>query len=256
MPLDPNQVIVGAPSAKRYVGLLRNTGESPMLVQLIPISGRDDGSGSPSFCYLERWDSASRSWLYLPPALIESTDSFQIKTFTLKPREAIAMCTSVLPKEAGQSCECSVQAAAPGQRLGVAIGAVADIYGGSRKRHFLVTSDRSARGERLGIFMHGNGPNVLYPAVHELYALGKPAEPALLRFVAGIKDAGRIDRENVLYTLLLMHHGNAMDVVEILTKERNASGNDSARARLQAAAKDAAKWCDARIKVKCEDIQK
>jgi hypothetical protein len=113
-----------------------------------------------------------------------------------------------------------------------------------------------SEGERLGIFMHGDGPNVLYPAVHELYALGEPAEPALLRFVAGIKDAGRIDRENALFTLLLIHHGNAMDVVEILTKESNASGNDSARARLQAAARDAAKWCDDRIRVKCEDIQK
>ena len=56
-----------------------------------------------------------------------------------------------------------------------------------------------SEGERLGIFMHGNGPNVLYPAVHELYALGKPAEPALLR-LSGIKDAGRIDRETP-YTL-------------------------------------------------------
>src|ERR1017187_6650420 len=101
--------------------------------------------------------------------------------------------------------------------------------------------------------MHGDGPNVLYPAVHELYALGKPAEPALLRFVAGTKDAGGIEREDALYTLLLIHHGNAMDVVEILTKESNASGNDSARSRLRAAARDAAKWCDDRIRVKCED---
>lgn len=69
-----------------------------------------------------------------------------------------------------------------------------------------------SEGERHGIFMHGDGPNVLYPAVHELFTLGKPAEPALLHFIAENKDATGTERANALYTLLLIHHGNAMDV--------------------------------------------
>ncbi len=113
-----------------------------------------------------------------------------------------------------------------------------------------------SEGERRGIFMHGNGPNVLYPAVYELYTLGKPAESALLRFMAETKDAGRIERDNALYTLLLIHHGNAMDVIEALTKASHASENGDARARLRVAAREATKWCDDRIKVKCEDLQK
>ncbi len=39
-------------------------------------------------------------------------------------------------------------------------------------------------GERNGIFMHGKGADVLYPAVHELYTLGAPAESALVNFIA------------------------------------------------------------------------
>ena len=40
-----------------------------------------------------------------------------------------------------------------------------------------------SEGERLGVFMHGNVPDVLYPAVHELYSLGEPSETALSRFI-------------------------------------------------------------------------
>lgn len=111
-------------------------------------------------------------------------------------------------------------------------------------------------GERLGIFMHGDGPNVLYPAVHELAALGKASEPALLHFIADDKDVTKTARENALYTLLLIHHGNALDVVDTLTRERRASEDAAASARLQTAAEDATKWCDERIRAKCESVQK
>jgi hypothetical protein len=114
-----------------------------------------------------------------------------------------------------------------------------------------------SEGEQHGIFMHGNGPDVLYPAVSELFALGKPAEQPLLHFVAGNKDTARIERDNALYAMLIVHHGNAEEVVDALMLESRASGDEAERARLCAAAKAvAAKWCDDRNRVKCEDIQK
>jgi hypothetical protein len=113
-----------------------------------------------------------------------------------------------------------------------------------------------SEGERHGIFMHGDGPNVLCPAVHELAALGNFAEHALVHFIAENKDAPRIERDNALYTLLLIHHGNAMGIIETLTRESKGLEDAAADARLRAAAKDATKWCDDRIRAKCEDAQK
>jgi hypothetical protein len=113
-----------------------------------------------------------------------------------------------------------------------------------------------SEGERQGIFMHGKVPDVLYPAVHELYSLGKPSETALLRFIAENKDATKTARENAIYTLLLIHHGDGLSVVEALAQESKATDDAAARARLRSAARDAAKWCDDRVRVKCEDAQK
>jgi hypothetical protein len=113
-----------------------------------------------------------------------------------------------------------------------------------------------SEGERHGIFMHGKVPDVLYPAVHELYSLGKPSETALLRFIAENKDATKIEKENAIYTLLLIHHGDGLSVVEALAQESKASDDAAVSARLRNAAKDASKWCDDRVRVKCEDAQK
>jgi hypothetical protein len=114
-----------------------------------------------------------------------------------------------------------------------------------------------SEGEQHGIFMHGNGPGVLYPAVSELFALGGPAERPLLHFVAENKDTARIERDNALYTILLIHHGNAEEVIEAVMVESRASGDGPERARLHAAAKDVATtWSDDRNRVKCEEMQK
>jgi HEAT repeat protein len=112
-----------------------------------------------------------------------------------------------------------------------------------------------SEGEQHGIFMHGDGPNVLYPSVHELSALGKPAETALVHFIAENKGA-RNERDNALYALLLIHHGNAINVIETLMGESKSSQGTAADARLRAAAKEATKWCDDQIRTKCESIQK
>jgi len=108
-------------------------------------------------------------------------------------------------------------------------------------------------GERNGIFMHGKGLDVLYPAVHELYTLGAPAESALVHFIAEDKNATGAARENALYSMLLIHHGNALAVIQRLHSDSAASASAEAIDRLQAAAKAALRWCDERWQTRCED---
>lgn len=112
-------------------------------------------------------------------------------------------------------------------------------------------------GEGRGIFLHGNTPGTLYPAIHALYTIGPPAEPGLISFVAHSKEQGGVEQNNALYTLLLIHHGDAMSVIGNLMKESKSSSDTEDRTRLRAAATNvAAKWCDEQAKEKCEDALK
>jgi hypothetical protein len=104
-PNDPTRKIVGSPSARSYVGMLRNTGKSPVLVQIIPIPGRDSASGSFSACYLERWNLNLRRWDYLP-APVMGIESVPVRTFTLKAGDAIRLCDASFPAEPEQSGAC------------------------------------------------------------------------------------------------------------------------------------------------------
>jgi hypothetical protein len=80
-------------------------------------------------------------------------------------------------------------------------------------------------GERRGIFIHGNNRETLYPAVHELFTVGLPAEPALLDFIAHVDEQNSVERNNALYTLLLIHHGSAMRVIGDLMKASKLSAD-------------------------------
>jgi hypothetical protein len=110
--------------------------------------------------------------------------------------------------------------------------------------------------ERHGFFMHGKAPDVLYPAVQELYSIGGPAEPVLVSFLARNKENTGPESKNAVYTLLLIHHGDAISVVQELHKASVSSASGEARDRLQAAARDASKWCDERARSECEDALK
>ena len=78
----------------------------------------------------------------------------------------------------------------------------------------------------------------------------------MVRFIAENKNATKIEKENAIYTLVLIHHGDGLSVVEILAQQSKAEGDPEARARLRGAARDATKWCDDRVLAKCEDLQK
>lgn len=108
-------------------------------------------------------------------------------------------------------------------------------------------------GERHGIFMHGKGPEVLYPAVNELSHMGAAAEDGIVAFIGESKDANRIALNNAIYALILIHHGNALAVVQRLHSESSTSTNSDAEKSFRSAAKAASRWCDERWKDKCED---
>src|SRR5580704_2561315 len=100
-PPDRSRMIIGAPTTKTYVGLLRNAGKSPVLVQIIPISGRHEGSGRFGACYLERWDATSHRWVYLP-----APESAPVYSSALNGGDAIDVCGPPSAEELGQSGTC------------------------------------------------------------------------------------------------------------------------------------------------------
>jgi hypothetical protein len=104
-PPDPGRMIIGPPTTKTYIGLVRNTGKSPLLVQIIPIAGRREGSGRFGACYLERWDAPSHRWVYLPAAVM-SLESVPVDSSTLNGGDAIDVCGRPSAEELGQSGTC------------------------------------------------------------------------------------------------------------------------------------------------------
>ena len=109
-------------------------------------------------------------------------------------------------------------------------------------------------GEKQGIFIHGRTPATLYPAVQALSTIGAPAESGLIGFLANENHEKEVERSNAHYTLLLVHHGNTMMVIEDLIKASESTRDDAESTRLGAASGEAAtKWCDERIKEKCKD---
>ena len=104
-PPDPSRMIIGAPTTKTYVGLLRNAGKSPVLVQFIPISERTQGSGRFGACYLERWDATSHRWVYIPAAVM-SLESVPVRSSTLNGGDVIDVCGRPSAEELGRSGPC------------------------------------------------------------------------------------------------------------------------------------------------------
>ena len=100
---DPDRVIIGTPAAKTYIGRLKNTGKSSILVQVVPISGRHQGNGLRGACYLERWDSILHRWVYLAPALI-SRESTPVYSFTLNGGDTAQVCGRPSASELGPGC--------------------------------------------------------------------------------------------------------------------------------------------------------
>jgi len=109
--------------------------------------------------------------------------------------------------------------------------------------------------EHLGIFIHPNTPDNLYPAVSTLFRIGAPAEPGVIRFLALADEENNLERKHAIYSLLLIHHGNIMDVLENLMRASRSTPNSGDSARLRTATADAREqWCDERIHEKCMPV--
>ena len=104
-PPDPNREIIGTLAAKTYIGRLRNTGKSSVLIQVIPIAGRNQGNGIRGACYLEKWDSTSRRWIYWPPPIM-SLESASIYSFILRGGDAAEVCGRPSALELGPPGKC------------------------------------------------------------------------------------------------------------------------------------------------------
>jgi hypothetical protein len=108
-------------------------------------------------------------------------------------------------------------------------------------------------GEKHGIFIHGRTPATLYPAVQALSTIGAPAESALVSFLANENEGKEVERSNAIYTLLLIHHGNTLTVIENLMKASKLTRDEAESTRLGTAAREAVtKWCDEQTKEKCK----
>jgi hypothetical protein len=108
-------------------------------------------------------------------------------------------------------------------------------------------------GEKHGIFIHGPTPTTLYPAVQALSTIGAPAESGLVGFLANENAGKEVERSNAIYTLLLIHHGNTLTVIENLMKASKLTRDDAESTRLRTAAREAVtKWCDEQTKEKCK----
>lgn len=82
-----------------------------------------------------------------------------------------------------------------------------------------------------------------YPAINGLYAMGKPAIPALVQVLAS-KDIGSIDSKNALYAFMNIYRGNAGDGIHILERAAERQTDSLHAARLRRAANDAKlTWC-------------
>lgn len=104
-PADRSNLIAGATMTEHYVGLLKNSDKSPLLVQTIQMPGRYSGNGRFGICYLERWNAASREWAYVPAPVV-GVESIEVKTITLKPRSAMETCSTLLSQQPGQAGAC------------------------------------------------------------------------------------------------------------------------------------------------------
>jgi hypothetical protein len=100
--------------------------------------------------------------------------------------------------------------------------------------------------------LQANSPDKLYPAVYSLFTIGAPAEEQLVTFIGESSDEKSVERNNAMYTLLLIHHGNGLGVVEALASRSKLSSDSDEKRRLRDAANDAMRWCEGQLRDKCE----
>jgi hypothetical protein len=107
--------------------------------------------------------------------------------------------------------------------------------------------------EQAGFYVHHPpGPQYFFPAIDALVTLGDAAEPGLLEFLAQNESASAVERDNALYALFLIKHGDVLHLLDDIAHQRAQTSDAAASARLSAAAKQSVKWCNPQIRSSCE----
>src|SRR5437016_8047249 len=112
-PPDPYHVMIGGVPGRRYVGLLKNAGKSPVLVTIMQMRGRQIGSGRFRACYLERWNPISHHWSYTPGPVADVNTS-DVTTVRMEAGSSVQACDALVSQEAGLCYRFSLQVQAKG----------------------------------------------------------------------------------------------------------------------------------------------
>jgi hypothetical protein len=111
--------------------------------------------------------------------------------------------------------------------------------------------------ERHGVSASGGFKEVLYPAVNALYAIGIPAEPALIEVVAQNDRKDSIERKNALYTLELIRHGDTVALLKSMHEHCLSLGDTPEGANLESAIQELKRRrCHDKLAQPCEDALK
>ena len=94
------------------------------------------------------------------------------------------------------------------------------------------------------------GSNAEPPAVDELFAVGRPALPALVK-VLERTDISNVARKNAVQTIMLIYRDDPPAGISFLVKEA-AKTSDGESSLLRQAASDALRWCSGKHHDQCE----
>jgi len=111
--------------------------------------------------------------------------------------------------------------------------------------------------EQHGVSTSGGYQEIMYPAVNALYAIGLPAEPALIEVVARSEGKESIERKNAMYTLELIEHGDTVALLRVMHNRRLSFGDSTDGANLESAIQELKKRrCHDKLAQLCEDALK
>jgi hypothetical protein len=89
-----------------------------------------------------------------------------------------------------------------------------------------------------------------FPAVDELFALGRPVLPALIHVVAG--SASKVARDNAVKTIMLIYRDDPPEGIRLLLSEAAKSQDPDQRTLLRQAASSGLRWCQGKHRNDCE----
>lgn len=91
----------------------------------------------------------------------------------------------------------------------------------------------------------------LYPATDELFSIGMPALPELVRIIRQ-EQSSELARRNGVYTVMQIFRDDPPKGVAYLLHEAAAERDNGASAKLRQAASSSLRWCSEKFKAQCQ----